>query len=40
LDTAQVDCILARSFDAGDGLGVAIADRLRRAAAGRMVEVS
>jgi len=40
LDAAQVDHILARSFDSSDGLGIAIADRLRRAAAGRIVTVA
>ena len=38
LDAAQVDRILARGFG-GEGLGVAIADRLRRAAAGHLVEI-
>jgi L-threonylcarbamoyladenylate synthase len=37
LDEAGVDVILARGFPALPGLGVAIADRLRRAAAGRVV---
>jgi len=37
LDAAGVDVILARGFPALSGLGVAIADRLRRAAAGRIV---
>jgi L-threonylcarbamoyladenylate synthase len=40
LDVAGVDLILARGFDATSGLGVAIQDRLRRAAAGRVVVVS
>ena len=40
LDAAQVDRILARGFGSADGLGVAIADRLRRAAGGRMVVVT
>ena len=35
LDAVPVDLILARSFD-GDGLSRAVADRLRRAAAGRV----
>jgi L-threonylcarbamoyladenylate synthase len=39
LDTAGVDLILARSFPASAGLGVAIQDRLRRAAAGRVVVI-
>ena len=37
LDAAGVDLILARSVSAEDGLGSAIRDRLRRAAAGRIV---
>jgi L-threonylcarbamoyladenylate synthase len=37
LDSAGVDLILARTVSAGDGLGSAIRDRLRRAAAGRIV---
>jgi L-threonylcarbamoyladenylate synthase len=37
LDAAGVDVILARSFPASAGIGVAIADRLRRAADGRIV---
>ena len=37
LDSAGVDLIVARAFSQADGLGVAIADRLRRAAAGRVV---
>jgi L-threonylcarbamoyladenylate synthase len=37
LDAAGVDVILARSFPASSGIGVAIADRLRRAADGRIV---
>jgi L-threonylcarbamoyladenylate synthase len=37
LDTAGVDVILARAFPAEQGLGAAIHDRLRRAAAGRIV---
>lgn len=40
LDRAGVDLILARGFPAGDGLGIAIQDRLRRAAAGRITPVS
>lgn len=40
LDAAGVDLILARGFPAGPGLGVAIQDRLRRAAAGRIVDVA
>jgi L-threonylcarbamoyladenylate synthase len=39
LDSAGVTRILVRSFSADDGLGVAIDDRLRRAAAGRIVRV-
>ena len=39
LDAAGVDLILARSFQHDTGLGVAIHDRLRRAAAGRVVRV-
>ena len=39
LDSAGVTQILVRSFSADDGLGVAIDDRLRRAAAGRIVRV-
>ena len=39
LDGAQADRILAREFGGGEGLGLAIADRLRRAAAGRVVLV-
>ena len=39
LDGAGVAQILARSFSTDDGLGVAIQDRLRRAAAGRIVRV-
>jgi L-threonylcarbamoyladenylate synthase len=38
LDAAGVDLILARSFPTKDGLGVALRDRLRRAA-GRVVSV-
>jgi L-threonylcarbamoyladenylate synthase len=37
LDGARVDIILARSFPSDTGLGVAIQDRLRRAAAGRII---
>jgi L-threonylcarbamoyladenylate synthase len=37
LDAAGVTQILVRSFSIDDGLGVAIHDRLRRAAAGRIV---
>lgn len=37
LDAAGVDVILARGFPAVSGLGVAVADRMRRAAAGRVV---
>jgi len=37
LDAAGVDLIVARAFSQDDGLGLAIADRLRRAAAGRIV---
>jgi L-threonylcarbamoyladenylate synthase len=37
LDTRQVDLILARTLSAEQGLGLAIRDRLRRAAAGRIV---
>jgi L-threonylcarbamoyladenylate synthase len=36
-DAAEVDLILARTVDATDGLGSAIRDRLRRAAAGQIV---
>ena len=38
LDASDVDLILARGIDARDGLGLAIQDRLRRAA-GRIVKV-
>jgi L-threonylcarbamoyladenylate synthase len=37
LDSSGVDVILAAGFSEDDGLGAAIADRLRRAAAGRVV---
>ena len=37
LDAAGVDLILARGVPAGEGLGAAIQDRLRRAAAGQIV---
>ena len=37
LDAAGVDAILARSFPSATGLGAAVQDRLRRAAAGRVV---
>ena len=40
LDALGVDVILARSFPDDSGLGVAIRDRLRRAAAGRVVTVA
>ena len=40
LDAAGVDVILARSFSTAPGLGVAIHDRLHRAAAGRIVRVA
>lgn len=39
LDASGVDVILARGVDATEGLGLAIQDRLRRAAAGRIVKV-
>jgi L-threonylcarbamoyladenylate synthase len=39
LDAEGVDLILSRTFDGSSGLGVAIHDRLRRAAAGRIVRV-
>jgi L-threonylcarbamoyladenylate synthase len=39
LDAEGVDLILARSFRHESGLGVAIHDRLRRAAAGRVIRV-
>jgi hypothetical protein len=39
LDEAGVDLILARTFVDHSGLTVAIHDRLRRAAAGRTVQV-
>jgi L-threonylcarbamoyladenylate synthase len=39
LDSAGVDTILARSFPAETGLGAAVRDRLRRAAAGRIVQI-
>jgi L-threonylcarbamoyladenylate synthase len=38
LDSAGVDVILVRGFPAEGGLGVAVQDRLRRAAAGRIVQ--
>ncbi len=37
LDASGVDAILVRGFPAESGLGVAIQDRLRRAAAGRVI---
>jgi L-threonylcarbamoyladenylate synthase len=37
LDAEGVDLILARTFASDEGLGVAVRDRLRRAAAGRIV---
>jgi L-threonylcarbamoyladenylate synthase len=37
LDVAGVDVILARGFPTSSGLGIAIQDRLRRAASGRIV---
>jgi L-threonylcarbamoyladenylate synthase len=37
LDASGVDVILVRSFPADAGLGLAVQDRLRRAAAGRLV---
>jgi len=40
LDANGVDLILARGFPAHSGLGVAIQDRLRRAAAGNIVAVA
>jgi hypothetical protein len=40
LDAAAVDLILVRSFQHDSGLGVAVHDRLRRAAAGRVVRVA
>jgi L-threonylcarbamoyladenylate synthase len=39
LDAIGVDLIFARGYPAGDGLGVAIQDRLRRAASGRVIQV-
>ena len=39
LDASEVDLILARGIEVRDGLGLAIQDRLRRAAAGRIVRV-
>jgi L-threonylcarbamoyladenylate synthase len=39
LDDEKVDLILARSFQSDTGLGVAVHDRLTRAAAGRVVYV-
>jgi L-threonylcarbamoyladenylate synthase len=38
LDAAGVDLILVRGFADGRGLGLAVQDRLRRAAAGRIVQ--
>jgi L-threonylcarbamoyladenylate synthase len=40
LDATGADVILARGFPAGSGLGLAIGDRLRRAAAGRILYLS
>jgi L-threonylcarbamoyladenylate synthase len=40
LDAAGVDQILARGFPAESGLGVAVQDRLRRAAGGRVITVA
>lgn len=40
MDTAGVDVILARAADGTDGLALALLDRLRRAAAGRIVRLS
>jgi L-threonylcarbamoyladenylate synthase len=40
LDAAGTDVILARGFPADTGIGVAIQDRLRRAAAGRIIRVT
>jgi L-threonylcarbamoyladenylate synthase len=37
LDAAGVDIILARAFPSDSGIGEAVQDRLRRAAAGRVV---
>jgi sirohydrochlorin ferrochelatase len=37
LDAAGVELILARQFPSDAGLGRAVRDRLRRAAAGRIV---
>jgi L-threonylcarbamoyladenylate synthase len=37
LDAAGVDVILARQFPSDSGLGLAVQDRLRRAAAGRII---
>jgi L-threonylcarbamoyladenylate synthase len=39
MDRSGVDLILVRGFPSEDGLGAAIQDRLRRAAAGRIVSV-
>jgi L-threonylcarbamoyladenylate synthase len=37
LDAAAVDVILVHAFPSGEGLGLVLQDRLRRAAAGRIV---
>jgi L-threonylcarbamoyladenylate synthase len=39
LDASAVDLILATGFDDGGGLSAAIADRMRRAAAGRIIRM-